>query len=164
MRRSPVVSAEHLGERWRKEGDIRLPEREVGGLPPGVGVSYASREPWRAAGKKGYPGCQPCFLHPGPPHDSLNIHTHTQPRSPQISICCPILHPLSEIPPAQHIAKGGGVFCSYAILSTGAAILPTPPLLEFSCMTALLFLIGVFPECSRKHFMSGQHHTAQTPF
>jgi hypothetical protein len=31
-------------------------------------------------------------------------------------------------------------------------------------MIALLFLIGVFPGCSRKHFRSGQHHIAQTPF
>lgn len=55
------------------------------------------------------------------------------------------------------------MFCSCTILSTGAAILPAPPLLLFSYMIALLFLIGVFPECSRN--TSGLVNiTAQTPF
>lgn len=84
-----------LPERWR----------EVGDLPPEVGIMDVPWEAWRAAGGKGHPGCQPRFLHPRSPHDSL--HTHTQPRCPQTSICSPIVQPPTEIPPAQHIAKRG---------------------------------------------------------
>lgn len=126
---------------------VCLPERrrEVGDLPPGVGTSDVPWEAGRAAGRKGHPGCQPCFLHPGPPQDSL--HTHTQPRRPQTSISSLILQPPTEIPLAQRIAKRG-CFAQAPFFPRGWPSCLLPLFWKFSYMIALLFLIGVFPECS----------------
>lgn len=88
---------------------------------------------------------------------------HTQPRCPQTSICSPISQTPSEIPPAQHIARRG-CFARAPFFPRGwpSCLLP-PPLLELSCVTVLLFLIGVFPECSR-NTTGLVSITAQTPF
>lgn len=142
---------------------VRLPERrrEVGDLPPGVGTSDVPWEAGRAAGRKGHPGCQPCFLHPGPPQDSL--HTHTQPRRPQTSISSLILQPPTEIPLAQRIAKRG-CFAQAPFFPRGWPSCLLPLFWKFSYMIALLFLIGGLSRVLREYTTGLVSVTAQTPF
>lgn len=77
------------------------------------------------------------------PH--MTVCTHTEPRHPQTSISSLILQPPTEIPLAQHIAKRG-CFAQAPFFPWGwpSCLLPL-----FWKLIALLFLIGVFPECSR---------------
>lgn len=141
---------ENNREMW---GKVCLPEREVGDLPPGVEVCYASWEPWRAAGKVGYPGCQPCLLHPGPPHHSLH---NTQPRSPQTSICSPILQPPVKFHQLSTLQKGGVLLVRHSFHGGG----------HLACSPSSFVLLHDRPpfpyrglsRVLKKHFRSGQHH------
>lgn len=141
---------ENNREMWGKVG---LPGREVGDLPPGVEVCYASWEPWRAAGKEGYPGCQPCLLHPGPPHHSLHIHSPGAHRPLSAARSCSHqvkFHQLSTLQKGgvllvRHSFHGGGhLACS----PSSFVLLHDRPPFPYRGLSRVL----------KKHFRSGQHH------
>lgn len=135
-----------LPERWR----------EVGDLPPEVGIMDVPWEAWRAAGGKGHPGCQPRFLHPRSPHDSLHTHTHSPGAHRPLSAARSCSHRL-KFHQLSTLQKGGVLLMHHSFHRGGhLAGSPSPGVLLHDCPP---FPYRGLCRALEEDYRPGQHHS-----
>lgn len=153
MRGLPVVSDKHVGEQQGNVGESLLTWERSGGLASrsrGLLLVLGTME---SSWEGGVPW-MPALL--APSWTPTSQSAHTQPRSPQTSICSPILQPPVKFHQLSTLQKGGVLLVRHSFHGGG----------HLACSPSSFVLLHDRPpfpyrglsRVLKKHFRSGQHH------